>query len=78
MSKDIHGRTRLQWLMQWLMWWVAVAIFVFLAYQLSRPLWDANKLILEKQQSCQNAGLVMAQQKVTFGINYYCTPKEKI
>lgn len=77
MSKDIHGRTRSKWFVEWAMWWLLVAIFGFLFFQLSRPLWDADNLIAEKRQSCENAGLVMIEEKVKFGTNYFCAASEQ-
>lgn len=76
-KKDVYGRTRIQWALAWVLWWGGVAVAVFLGYQLSRPLWDAKALIKEKQQSCEKVGMVMAQEKVKFGTNYYCIKKGK-
>lgn len=75
MRKDIYGRTRLEWAGQWALWWGVVAIAVFFAYQLSRPLWDADRLIAEKRQTCQDNGMVMTEEHVKFGTNYYCKEK---
>jgi len=70
--KDIHGRTRIQWGFEWALWWGLVLIAVFLAYQMSRPLWDADRLIADKRKSCEENGMVLAKQEVKFGTNYYC------
>lgn len=69
------GRTRLQWGFEWGMWWLAVFFALFLGYQLSRPLWDANRLIEQKRQSCERAGMVMVKEHVRFGDTYSCTDK---
>lgn len=72
MKKDMYGRTRLRWGFEWGVWWLAVVFAAFLFFQLSRPLWDADKLIAEKKASCEEAGMVMVEEKVRFGTNYYC------
>lgn len=71
-DKGMSGRTRVQWATEWIFWWLLVAVSVFLSYQVSRPLWDAERLIADKKASCEESGLVLAEEKLKFGTNYYC------